>query len=83
MFKDEIREKLAPAGELFAFSVCMLSRTKLVVSGVKNVLFADGGRIALKLHGETLSVEGEGLRIAEIGGGDIFVTGHIGGLHFE
>ena len=42
MFKDEIREKLAPAGELFAFSVCMLSRDKLVVSGVKNVLFAVG-----------------------------------------
>ncbi len=83
MFKDEIREKLAPAGELFAFSVCMLSRDKLVVSGVKNVLFADSTSVTLKLHGETLSIEGEGLKIAEIGGGDIFITGHMGGLHFE
>ena len=83
MFKDEIREKLAPAGELFAFSICMLSRDKLVVSGIKNVLFADEARLALKLHGETLLVEGERLKIAEIGGGDVFITGHIGGLHFE
>lgn len=83
MFKDEIKEKFAPIGELFAFSVCMLSRDKLVVSGVKRVLFADDVRILLKLHGEELVVEGERLKIAEIGGGDIFVTGHIGGLHFE
>ena len=83
MFRDEIREKLSPAGELFAFSICMLSRHKLVVSGVKNVMFADETRIALKLHGETLLVEGKELKIAEIGGGDIFVTGLIGGLHFE
>lgn len=82
MFKDEVLEKLKAAGELIPFSVCMLSRSKLAVSGVKSVIAADEQKTVLKLPFELLTVEGEGLKIIEIGGGDAYIEGRIGGLYF-
>lgn len=68
---------------VFPFTLTLLSRDKLVVSGVKRVLFADDNRLKFQLHGGTLNVEGTGLAIVEIGGGDAYVKGDIGGLNFE
>ncbi len=83
MFREEIKSKLGAVGELLPFTVCMLSATKLVVSGVKSVMSASSGAIALKLGSESLVVSGDDLRIVEIGGGDIYIVGRIGGLNFE
>lgn len=83
MFKDEIFKKLGVEQNLFPFSVCMLSRGKLVVSGVKRILTATEGEITLRLRPDVLSVTGEGLKIVEIGGEDVYVEGSIGGLNFE
>ena len=82
MFKDEIKSKLS-ASEVIPFSVCMLSKNKLVVSGVKSVAYASKDAIRLKLPLDALLIEGKDLHILEIGGADIYIKGEIGGLSFE
>lgn len=83
MYRQEILKKLNVTDSVFPFTLTLLSRDKLVVSGVKRVLFADGNRLKFQLHGGILNVEGAGLAIVEIGGGDAYVKGDIGGLDFE
>ncbi len=83
MFRDEIKRKLGANETVFPFSVCMLSRSRIVVSGVKGLLSADGDSVVLRLPAELLLIEGKDLKIIEIGGGDIYVSGEIGGLRFE
>lgn len=83
MFEDEIKRKLAAGDAVIPFTVCMLSKSRLVVSGVRSVLKVSEEQITLRLTGETLSVDGAELRIVEIGGGDAYITGSIGGLSFE
>ena len=68
---------------VFPFTATMLARRKLAVSGVKSVLAYSCSQIRLRLTGETLNITGDELKIEEIGGGDVFVTGEIGGLQFE
>lgn len=83
MFKEEIFKKLGIAETVFPFSACMLSRGKLVVSGVKRILSATECEITLRLRPDILTVTGEGLKIVEIGGEDVCIEGRIGGLNFE
>ncbi len=82
MFKDELKRKLKVGQELLPFALTMLARDKLAVSGVKNVMLSTGEEVRLKIAGGALSVAGEGLRILEIGGSDIYVKGDIRRLEF-
>ena len=83
MYRNELLKKFDIKDSLFPFTLTMLSRDKLVISGVKRVLLSDGETLRFQLHGGSLSVSGSALKIVEIGGGDVYVKGEIGGLNFE
>lgn len=83
MFKDEVKGKLNIKSELLPFCLTMIGRDKTVVSGVKSVLTSSAESLRLRLLGEVIVIEGEGLCIAEIGGGDVYVKGKVGGVSFE
>lgn len=83
MFKSEMKKKLDIKSEVLPFTLTMLSRSKMMVSGVKNVLSSTGTELKLRLYGSMLSVSGKDLQIVEIGGGDVYVKGFVGGLQFE
>jgi len=83
VFKDEIKKKLDIKSEVLPFALSMLSRSKLIISGVKGVINSSAGQMRFRLNSGTLSVLGEDLEIVEIGGSDVYVKGKIGGLSFE
>ena len=83
MFKNEIKAKFRLKDELFPFALNMLGRGKLVVSGVKRVVEANEVFLKIRVGNENLIVEGKGLSIAEIGGGDVYVEGEIQSIAFE
>jgi len=83
MFKNEIKAKFRLKDELFPFALNMLGRGKLVVSGVKRVVEANEEFLKIRVGNENLIVEGKGLSIAEIGGGDVYVEGEIQSIAFE
>ncbi|MDE6059983.1 MAG: YabP/YqfC family sporulation protein [Clostridia bacterium] len=83
MFKDEVKRKLDIKSEIMPFTLTMLSRSKLIISGVKNVLLSSETQLRFRLTSGIATVSGEGLQIVEIGGGDAYVKGYIGGVLFE
>ncbi len=83
MFKDEMKKKLSVAGEVFPFTLNMLSRKKTVVCGVKRVIFSSETQLKIRLDGGNMTIDGIGLKIVEIGGGDMFLEGQIDKIEFE
>lgn len=83
VFKKELKNKLNIKDEIFPFALTMLSRSKLVVCGVKGVSKVDATELVFRLHSGTLKVSGEELKIKEIGGGEVYVFGNIKGVQFE
>ena len=83
MFKDEVGRKLNVAGKIFPFTLNMLSRNKTVICGVKRVSSSSENLVNIRLDGGSMSVSGVGLRIVEIGGGDMFLDGEITKIEFE
>lgn len=82
MFIDDIKEKLKVAGEV-GFAMCMISRSKLVVSGVKRIIICRTELIKLKLDSEILFIEGSKLCVEQIGGGDVYIHGYVNGVKFD
>lgn len=83
MFKEEIKRKLDIKNEILPFTLTMLSRSKMMISGVKNVMLSDEKQLKFRLTSGVVVITGEGLKIVEIGGGDVYVKGYIGGVQFE
>lgn len=83
MFKDEIKRKLDIKSEILPFTLTMLSRSKMMISGVKNVMLSSETELKFRLSGGSVIITGDGLQIVEIGGGDVYVKGYIGGVQFE
>lgn len=83
MFINEVRGKFRIKDELFPFALNMLGRGKLVVSGAKRVLEASEESIKIRVGGDVLTVGGDRLSIAEIGGGDVYVEGEIASIAFK
>ena len=83
MFKDEVGRKLNVAGKIFPFTLNMLSRNKTVICGVKRVSSSSENLVNIRLDGGSMNVSGVGLRIVEIGGGDMFLEGEITKIEFE
>lgn len=82
MFIDDVKQRLKVVGEI-GFSLCMIARDRLVVSGVKRIVFCDEDCLKLKLKNETIAICGKKLSIEQIGGGDVFVTGFVNEVKFE
>lgn len=83
MYKNEILKKFDIKDSVFPFTLTMLARDRLVISGVKRALLLSDEKLRFQLHGCILQVEGKALKIIEMGGGDVYVKGEIGGLSFE
>ncbi len=83
MFKDEIEMKFNLAKGSFAFSLTMMGRDRLIVSGVKSVIFASNECVKFRLKSEILTLVGEALQLKEIGGGDVYVKGGVASVNFE
>ena len=83
MFKNEIKKKLDIKSEILPFTLTMLSRSKMMISGVKNVLLSSDSALKFRLSSGSLTVTGSDLQIVEIGGGDVYVKGVVGGVQFE
>lgn len=82
MFVDDIKNKLKAVGEI-GFTLCMMTRDRLVVSGVKRILSCDEDCIKLKLENESVIILGNKLAIEQVGGGDVFVLGGVSEVRFE
>lgn len=83
VFKDEIKRKLDIKSELLPFTLTMLSRSKLMISGVKSVMLFSDEQLKFRLTSGVVLIDGEELQIVEIGGGDVYVKGLIKEVHFE
>ena len=83
VFKDEVKRKLDIKSEIMPFTLTMLSRSKLIISGVKSVMLSNESQLKFRLTSGIIAVSGEGLQIVEIGGGDAYIKGYIGGVTFE
>ena len=83
VFKDEMIKKLNVKREVLPFTLTMLSRSKMMISGVKNVLSSSEKSLKFRLASGSLTVSGDGLQIVEIGGGDVYVKGLVEGVQFE
>lgn len=83
VFKDEMIKKLNVKREVLPFTLTMLSRSKMMISGVKNVLSSTEKSLKFRLTSGSLTVIGDELQIVEIGGGDVYVKGLVEGVQFE
>lgn len=83
MFKDEVGRKFNVAGKVFPFTLNMLARNKTVICGVKRVVSSSDSLLKTRLEGGSMSVSGVGLKIVEIGGGDMYLEGEITKIEFE
>ena len=78
-----MKKKLSVAGEVFPFTLNMLSRKKTVICGVKRVICSSETQLKIRLDGGNMTIDGIGLKIVEIGGGDMFLEGQIDKIEFE
>ena len=83
MFWDEVIGKLRTDAALASFSVTVLGRAGVAVSGVKGVVYSSDEEVRVRLRGGALTVRGEELVIAEIGGGDVLVRGKVKGVELD
>ena len=77
MFVDEIAKKLKLTGEALPFCVTILGCKGAYVSGVKTVVLTEPNTVKLAVTKGVLSVLGSGLKIVEIGGGDVYIEGEV------
>lgn len=82
MFSEDIKSKITSLGEL-SFTLCMLSREQIVVSGVKRILLSNEQSIVMRLKSEIISISGNRLQIKQIGSGDVYIHGMLKGVSFE
>lgn len=82
MFKDEIKRKLDVKSEVLPFVVTMTDG-KTVISGVKKVMSAKEDAFAVRVQSCVLKISGNGLQIAEMGGGDVYIKGEVTGVEIE
>lgn len=77
MFLDDVISKLGADAAAAAFSVTVLGRCGVAVSGTKGVVFYSDEEVRLRLRSGAVSVRGEELVIAEMGGGDVLIRGRV------
>ena len=82
MFFDELKLKLN-LEDVVHFSVTILGRNAVVMEGVKNVVFSNENQLKARVKKCVVLVSGEGLKIKEIGDGNILISGAINGVQYE
>lgn len=83
MFLKEALEKLKIDDAFVPYTVTLFGDGGVALSGIKGIVFASDAEVRVRLGRRTLTVRGEELNIAQIGGGDIFVRGAVKGVEFD
>lgn len=83
MFVREILGKLDKGDDFAPYVVTLAGGKGAAVSGVKRVLSVSDTEIRMSVPRAVVKVKGEGLSLAEIGGGDAYVTGRVVGVETE
>lgn len=83
MFLKEALGKLKMDDAFVPYTVTLFGDGGVALSGIKGVVFSSDTEVRVRLGRRTLTVRGEELIIAQIGGGDIFVRGAVKGVEFD
>lgn len=78
-----MKQKLNIKNELLPFTLTMMSRSKMMISGIKSVMLSNEQQLKFRLVSGAVTVSGEDLSIVEIGGGDAYIKGLVSGVQFE
>lgn len=65
------------------YTVTLMGGGHVVVSGVKAVVYSSDSEVRVRCGKGTLTVRGENLAIAEIGGGDAYIRGGVKGVDID
>lgn len=82
MFADELISKLG-LEDLMSFSLTIFDDKYALFEGVKNLVFSSENLLKIRTKKMTVSLQGEGLKIKEIGEGNVLVYGKIKGVEYE
>ncbi len=82
MFVDELILKLK-LEDICPFTVTLLGGKNAVVEGVKNLIFVDENKVKIRVKKLTVSILGDGLKILEIGDGNLLISGEIKGVEYD
>lgn len=83
MFFDDVVSKLKADRATAPFVVTLPGSAGAEISGVKRVIFFSSDEVRLAAGKSVLCVRGEGLDIAEMGGGDVLVRGKVKGVDID
>lgn len=83
MFIDEVLDKFRLEDAFAPYTVTLLGGGHVVVSGVRSVVFSSDTEVRVRCAKNTLTVRGENLAIAEIGGGDAYIKGGVKGVDID
>lgn len=83
MFINEVVEKFKIEDVACAFSVLVLGKDCVLIEGVRRLVSIKSEEIKIKVKKKTIVVFGLNLNIVEIGGGNLYIKGEIGGINFE
>ena len=82
MFVEEVLAKLN-LKEDASFVVTVIGERGGVVSGVKTVLLSVPNRIIVRVKGRDVQIDGDGLSVKQMGGGDVYIAGEIKGIEIK
>ena len=82
MFVDELKLKLK-IEDICTYSVSVFDNRYVACEGVKNVVYSSEEKVKLRVKKHTVSVEGTGLKIVEIGDGNALISGEIKMVSYE
>ncbi len=82
MFVDELKAKFK-IEDLCAYSLTVFDNKNVVVEGVKNIIFADENQVKIRVKKTSILLLGEGLKILEVGEGNLLITGTVKGVEYD
>lgn len=82
MFVEEVLDKLNLNGNT-SFVVTVTGDKGGVVSGVKTVLLSAPNQIVVRVKSGDVTIDGEGLSLKQMGGGDAYIAGEIARIEIK
>ncbi len=83
MFLEDVLSKLKADTAAAPFTAAVLGQAGVSLTGVRGMVFFSEEEVRVRVKGGAVTVKGEGLRIAEMGGGDVLVSGVVAGVEID
>ena len=80
MFVDELKVKLE---DLCQFTLSVFDNKFALIEGVKNLVFSSEEQVKVRVKKMMIILDGKGLKIKEVGDGNVLVSGEILGVKYE